>query len=933
MDLQKIKYRSLCIPIVYQIKHFPVHKFLEARGEEGLDPLPLYVSMKKQLLKIGAWFFGVVIGICLCISSGLYFFKDEICGAIVDEINTNLKAKVSVSKVDLAFWGSFPNLSVDFKDVFIQDSYTKSTKKDTLLFTDRIRLKFNPLDIWNEKYDVKEIDINPGTLQLKINGKGEPNYDIVKTTSSTKKSNFKLKMKNVSFSSLRFSFQNKLSEQSYATFIKDLSLNGDFSDTEFTLNSTSHLLLHHARSGKIDLLSKIPIHFSIKIFVDKLKNTFEIPKATLFVANLPFDLKGKVTSTDLNFRIRSKNISLADAVNHIAHSSLQEVRKYRGKGIVQFDARIVGKTEATEAPETTCSFAIKDGSLTEPSIGLRIKNVQLEGHYSNKGGIEKEFLNLRNFSFQTAGGPFSGNLRINRFSAPIYKGKAKGHIDLSIAHRLLKVPGIEQLNGHARVNAQYHIESNENQRVDGGHTLHQCDGEISLKNVSLKRNEDKRRFHAVNGQIYLRGDELGMEDVSLKVDQSDIQMKGVFQNIVSFFQNNGKLDALVEVSSSYLDIQDLATETKSEEIRDGKHWIMPVNLSGTVTLNAQEIKYEKHLFKRFKGTLQIAEHALHFSDVTVNNAKADIRGSVSIEEKSQEIFTITTQIASDNIEFKPLFKEWNNFEQDIISENNIDGKVHVTLDFTAPFDLKNGVRKQQIRSIIHLKIMEGRLKEVPTFKAITESLKTSSAKYVLGKTNLHDFENKLRDLTFETLENTLIIRNGQLEIPSMMILSSALDMELVGTHGFDDKIDYRFAFRYREVKTQKKQDEFGTIIDDGTGIKIYIRMSGTSDNPTIEWDKEAKKEQAKENREAAKQDVKSILKTEFGLFQNDTSVKTYQQSKKAKEELKIEFGPAKKEEAIPDLTKVKKDSKIGNTLKKWKEEAEKAKKEEIRIGD
>ena len=139
-------------------------------------------SISKRILKFGMWFFGIILSIMLLISAGLYYFKDEICGVVITEVNQYLKAKVTVEKVDLAFWGSFPNLSVDFNQVFIQDSYEKSTNKDTLLYSDRIRLKFNPMDIWEVKYDVKKIEVSPGTVKLKINEKGESNYDILKET-------------------------------------------------------------------------------------------------------------------------------------------------------------------------------------------------------------------------------------------------------------------------------------------------------------------------------------------------------------------------------------------------------------------------------------------------------------------------------------------------------------------------------------------------------------------------------------------------------------------------------------------------------------------------------------------------------------------------------------------------------------------------------
>jgi len=72
-----------------------------------------------------------------------------------------------------------------------------------------------------------------------------------------------------------------------------------------------------------------------------------------------------------------------------------------------------------------------------------------------------------------------------------------------------------------------------------------------------------------------------------------------------------------------------------------------------------------------------------------------------------------------------------------------------------------------------------------------------------------------------------------------------------------------------------------------------------------------------------------MLKTEFGMFKGDTAVKTYQQKEGPKETLKIEFGPAKTEDPVDLQKKTKKDSKIKNTLKNWKEESDKSKQEEI----
>jgi hypothetical protein len=885
--------------------------------------------MKRRIIKIGAWFFGTLLGLFLLITGGLYFFKDDICGYVLTEVNKNLKVKISISRVDLAFWSSFPNLSVDMNDVFVQDSYKNSTKKDTLLFSERIRLKFNPLDIWNEKYNLKGIDVAAGTIQLKINENGVNNFDIFKEQKNKEASNFNLNLKKVLLEDVRFSYRNKASSQHYLTHLQELELEGAFSEQKFTLHSKSTFFINQAKSGSVTLISNKPAKFDVNILVNKKTEVFEIPKAILYVANLPFEFKGKVTPKNLNFNIHSKNLKLEDVANNLRHSSIQDITKFSGTGTVNFDVTIAGPISSGQAPEVNCSFGIHNGSLVEPSKGLKLKSIFLNGKYSNQGGKSKEFLGLSNISFSTIGGPFKGDLMLTRFDNPIYKGNAKGRLDLEVLQSLFSFQDIEKIGGQVDVKSDFNIQSDH--RVDNTieYTLKKCEGDLLLKNVNLQMKEDKRFFQKLNGAIYLRDNEIGIDKISLNVGSSDLLLNGIFKNVIGFLKKDELLETDVDISSNFIDIQDLSLETKQEQIKDGKDWILPTTIMGNITLNANDIKYEKHHFKRFNSEMILGNRAIQFSNLTVQNANADVRGALTIEEKSPEVFTISTQLASDNIEFKALFKEWNNFEQTVISEDNIYGKVHVLLDFSAPFDLKTGVLKKAIKSQIQLKIIGGRLKNVSAFKSITESLKTSAAKYILRKNNINELEKKLLDLKFETLENTFVIQNGQLEIPKMIIHSNALDMELYGKHDFDNTIDYHFDFRFREIKTQKNQEEFGQIIDDNTGVRVFIHMYGNIDSPTIEWDQDAKKEQARENREAAKQDAKSILKTEFGMFKNDSTVKTYQPIKQQKEEIKMEFGPAKKEEPVQDPKKVKKDSKFNNALKKMKEESEKEKKEEF----
>jgi len=885
--------------------------------------------MKRRLIRISLWFFGSLIGLMLLISGLLYFFKDEICGYAVGEVNKHLKAKVSVSDVDLTFWGSFPSMSVDFNHVFIQDSYSYASVKDTLLYSDRIRMKFNPLDIWEENYKVHSIEIAPGTLQLKVNRRGEVNYDILKPTGDTTKSTFELALESVELEKVRLSYRNKLTGQSYSTRLSQLELQGNFDQDRFDLATNAELTIEKIKSGKVTLISDQPASINVKVSVDKLKDIVSLPEATISIAELPFVISGTFRKDSTLFELHSKDIPLTDFAQKFAVSGTDDIKKYNGAGIAFADIFVRSANENDEPARILCDFGIRDGELTEPSSGIRLSKISMEGRYANVDGKANEFLDLKKLRFVTPGGPFRGNLRITHFNEPAYEGSARGIVDLRMLHALFSLPMVEKISGRVDLESDFDVRTIRKDSGKSDYRVEQCNGNVVLENVVLKLKEDQRTFRNVHGALYLRGDEAGIDQVAFKVGETDLILDGVFRHIVPYLEGEGNLEADVEISGERVDLQDLGMTTKEEKIQEERHFVIPDNIRGNMRTDIGELKYEKHRFLQVSGRMEMTDRRLFFPSVKLQNAEADIDGSVLIEEKSPEIFTITAEVQSGNIQFKPLFREWDNFNQKVIGEENIYGQAQSKVYFSAPFDLRSGIISNAIKSQVYLKISNGKLKDVSSFRSITESLQTNTARMVIGKENIALLEKKLMDLRFETLENTFTIENGKLTIPEMLIHTSALDVETSGTHTFDNNIDYRFAFRFRDLKNKNRMTEFGEEVDDGTGMKVYMRMYGTVDKPTIVWDKTSRKQQLQEDLKQEKETVKSMLKSEFGLFKNDTTVKHYQEKERPKETIKVEFG-SPSEPALPEeQKKAKKDTKLKSTLKNWKQEADKDKEEKV----
>ncbi len=878
---------------------------------------------KKRVFKILKWFFGILLGIIVLISASVYYFKDEIIGIVLEEVNAHLKAKVKVEKVDLAFWSSFPNLSVDFNKVFIKDSYEEATEKDTLFYSDKIRLKFNPLDIWRENYKLKQIEVLPGTLQLKIDKNGKNNFDIFKETADTVETAFAFDLQKLYINNLRFSYDDKVINQRYATDLLTTELEGKFTEKVFTMHAVSSQIVRETRSGQINFVSNKKAKININIEINREKGTIIIPKTNVYLANLPFQFSGNVNPSTMKFTIESNNLALVDVVNNISLQEIDYIKKYSGSGNVDFSL-VVDENRLDEiAPSIDCKFNVSNGKLIEPTQNIQVNNLSLKGEFSSKNGAGNEYLSLEDIRFTNTTGPFSGNIRISEFNAPLFQGNANGNIDLAIAHSLFHIPMVEKMNGNMNINADFIVKMLEaDEEIGTNFNIIKSEGAVELTNCSVQLKDDQRNFHSINGKITLNNNDVNVAGLGVQLQSSDLLLNGTFTNLIGYFRGDGLLQATMDVRSNKIVVEDLATTSKEEQIQTQapRSYMLPQQIDGKLALSIGQLSYDHHHFEKINGNLSLTEHTLRFEGINFVTSGAAVNGSILIREQSEEFFQTSSTLSTANVQLKQLMKDWNNFNQQVITADNIFGKATAQLQLDAPFDLRTGIQMKNVKSNIYLKIENGQLKNVGAFKDIIQSANnSSSAKLVIGANNIKTFGEKLSDLRFETLENQITIQNGVITVPEMKIQSSALNIVASGTHTIEQKIDYRFAFRLRDLKAAK-DTEFGEVVDDKTGLIVYLRMYGDLSNPQFSWDKEAKAEARKEYNEQEKQTLKSMLKSEFGMFKKDSTVQKYQEQKKPKEVIEVQYGnDAKSEEPKETPQKEPKKNKFLDKLKNGEE--------------
>ena len=240
-----------------------------------------------------------------------------------------------------------------------------------------------------------------------------------------------------------------------------------------------------------------------------------------------------------------------------------------------------------------------------------------------------------------------------------------------------------------------------------------------------------------------------------------------------------------------------------------------------------------------------------------------ISGDCFVVQNPDKSFIARGSFDLEDININSAFRSFNNFGQDFLKAENINGDLSGSLSLLLPAD---SLWKTDIKAI------------------------TAEGKYILVNGALIDFEpvkqlssfievSELENISFEKLENDFFIRNNYLYIPQMDIKSSAADLSVSGKHSFDNDYEYHVRVLLSEILSRKLKKpkpnttEFGAVKDDGLGrTSVLLKIEDRGKDVKVGYDIKAAGNEIKSDIRTERQTLKTILNEEYGWFKNDTAV-------------------------------------------------------------
>lgn len=880
--------------------------------------------MFNQFVRITRWFFYSLAVFFTLLTLLLLIFRKNIENFAIQQLDAYIKVPVYIHDVDFRFWGSFPNFSLQLNGVLIKDyDPVVGQNSDTLLYAQNITLKANTWSLLKADFSIQSVEIQKAKVGLRVDKNGKENFDIfVKDTTSREISGFEIKLRRVLFTETDFSFSHFQNNQEYRAYFDKLRLSGTFNAESFDMQLSTNFTINRYKDKSLTLLRKASVDLETDVAIDNRAMRYEIQNAIAEINKIPFNLHFFQDTNVLNIRLQAKNIPLEMVMETVHQEELNKLKNMSISGDADMTLEVNGLPKINQTPNINAEFSVTKGKLNDQERQLRVQNVSLKGKYKKTQGLA-EVLEISSFDITTMGQSLRGQLSVVDFETPKINAKAQGEINLKALHHFFPLPSVDYIGGQLWVNGNLQAKvfnpGQKNQEIQ----LKDSKSDLDCKKIQLKLKSSLPEFREINGKISTRNDDFVFNGFSLKTSGSKLLVSGKMDNLLDYLEREAPLNVNAAIKAERIDINEFIEENQytdqNASVTAVGAYMLPKNIMGQLEYDVKELVVGKHIFSKLIGLTILRNREMDFRKIQLEHVGSTIQGDFKIHEKTPGTLDLMGDVTSKNMDLKKLFAEWNNFEQENIKSENITGNADVKLKFQMPFSISRGPVKEALNAQVNLKIVGGSLIQMEAMKEIAKSMKNNDfVRVFLGK-NLKIIEQKLEKLIFETLENTFYISNSKFVIPKMTIRTNVMNLVVSGWQHFDESLEYHFEFDFKELKQQTRDAQFGEIKSDGISTRLFLKMFGTLSKLQFVWDSDAKKAYKQEQRDQQKQDIKSVLKSEFGLFKKDSSVQTFQKVNGPREIITIDFG----DENPPAPNVEKKKREINDKFNKIRKENQK----------
>lgn len=823
-----------------------------------------YKIVRKYLVNI---FWVILVVILLIFTTGIILlgkYEEEIKELSISRINQLVQTKISVDEIDVSFLRTFPFLSVVFHDVTIwsSDNFKKNEFEDIdteRLFTaGKVFLKFNAIDLIRSEIRIRRIYAVNGEINILIDSEGRTNAQVLKSGLKNKKQKekskiFELEAFRVSDFNLSF---NNISKNTYSlSKLDNLLLKGKFSKNDFSVGTHSRFILKDFTRNGFRYANDYDI--SLRLIMQVSNNLATIQKGELTLNTMHLATNGTIRlgeNPTLDLMLDSRNVNIATLLRSFPPEWIDKI-PFQATGRGDLAVRVEGPITSTKVPEIQAVYVLNFNEIKFKDE--EIKDVKLKGKYTNgiyqqpsTTEIEIEKYRIRDFNSD-----FEGYFNIKNLVNPDISMGMEGEVNAAMISDLFIENEDIGIKGMLFPDLTLRIKAGSFKDIHSENlTMAIISGNIQISDLDLLL-PGKRKVTDINGNIGLAGDSW-FPELTFKSDKDEMNLKARLDYLVKYVLNKNQILRLNgKISGERLDLNSFRPGEDKEKTTERVGLFMPERIAGSFDFSFNNLITGNLSANEVNGSLVFRKGRIDIPYVSLFSMGGQVESSGAIVQNEYGDFYLKSHSYLDNINISDLFSDFDNFGQDNLRSDHLEGLLTGEIDFNAIFDSTLKIQKDKIITEADLVIREGELND---FKP---------AERLSGFIGIKE----LKNIRFSTLNNTILIKNNKMTIPEMDINSNAFDIQMSGIHNFNGYFDYKLKILLSEILTgrAKVKNEDYYIMEDRRRASLYLTISGVSEDYTIKYDRQEALTAIKEDLKEEKSNLKNILNEEFGWFGNE----------------------------------------------------------------
>ena len=784
----------------------------------------------------------------------LYQFKDKIIATIVSELNKDLNTKVVVEKIDIDFWETFPQVSLEFDKIKMRGSFLGDDSH--LLLADKILLSFSLLDVYYGRYKIAQTLIENAELHLVIREDGENNFTIINPSKDTiqVKSNVSFNLEGATLKKVRVIFENKINHQVYDVFCTKGEANFLSNNGSWGVKVGGDFYVNKISVDSQNYLAEREIILKSSLIFDKETGYYKVEPSDIIIGSSNFNLEGKFgikTGQDITLSLNGKHTTIQTIVSLLPKEYSKKLGVYKSEGNIYFKGQLKGKVNSHYAPEAVFDFGCSNTSFYHPDLSKKIENISFNGRYSNgkKSRGELSYLHLKDVQGSIDGRTFTSDLEVRDFTNPYIKFNFNGSFNLASLKQIFKSETFESLSGELKTDMFF---EGYKKHLDHKYTLDKVTsyGNLEIDNCNFTTKGKSFTVRNLNTQFSFDNKAVYLHELTAQAQGQDIKLKGNLSHYLMYLAGTSNdLEGELQLYANSLDLEKLIilpekSASESSSGSGGKS-IIPKEAKFYFQCDVKKVVYKKFSSTNLTGRVFMNQNIFTATNIMMKSGGGSFKldGKMDFSNPSSSLFTGKARCKDVNVD--SVLYMFDSFGQQFLTQDHLKGQITLDADLYVPMNQDNHIITKGLKTLLNVSIKNGELNNFDPMKKL--------ARFIDAK--------ELANIRFSELKNTIRIENEVIYIPDMEIKSNINTVGIIGTQTFAGAMDYKLRVSLKNFNKKDPDAVFGAIKEEGTNTTLFLTIKGDADNCVVAYDKQAVKDKVKDGWKKEKQEFKELFKT------------------------------------------------------------------------